>query len=113
MKKKLVLLSGVATLALFLAVTGCRKSDNLYFGTVSFWNIDIPDEDIVVTVDGRYTETITAAINPAYCNDYNTANFYLPEGYHSYYAESVGRRHVIWSNDFLVSGDCKLLELYR
>ena|SRR5215217_8064875 len=111
MKKKTILLAGFATLALFATITGCRKSDDWFYGNVSFWNVDV-NEDIDVTVDGRSTRTITDDVNPSYCNHFSTANFYLQEGYHTYHAESIATG-VTWNGDFYVETDCKLIKLFR
>lgn len=111
MKKKTILLAGFATLALFATITGCRKSDNWFYGSVSFWNTDV-NEDIDVWVDGGPRRTITNAVDPRYCNHPSTANFYLQEGYHTYRAESF-RTGIPWSGSFYVETDCKLIELYR
>lgn len=112
MKKKLVLLTGIATMAVFTAITGCiRNDDPAFYGTISFWNNDV-NENIDVTVDNFETRTITSLAIPSYCNNSTSANFYLREGYHSYTAESWDT-HVRWNGSFYIETDCKLFELYR
>lgn len=115
MKKRTVLLSALLTLMVFVGITGCyRDDDNYYYnyGDLTFWNDDL-NEDIVVTVDGTVTARITFNVEPFNCNASGRANFYLTDGYHSYYAYSVNTNRT-WSGTTYVNGNrCKLLELYR
>jgi len=110
--KKLVLLSTVVTLFVFALVTGCSRHDDHYYvyDDITFWNNQSSIGNITVTVDGTYTQYITATQRAYNCNTPGSANFYIEEGDHTYSAYSTTGQ--TWHGSFYLNSSCLLFELY-
>ena len=110
MKKRIVLLTGFATLLLFAAVTGCKRGDTDYYGDVTFYNTDASLSDIIITVDNSQSDYIETYLSPNFCNQQDYANFNLSEGYHTYTAETVNGTY-LGQFSFTVSGSCTFVRV--
>lgn len=109
MNKKLVLITTVITLALFTAMVGCKRGDNMLYNDVTFWN-DENIGSITVTVDNRVSDVISSRLYATTCNVNGCANFLVSQGRHNFYATSTDGYE--WEGFVDANSICNVFELH-